>query len=265
MNSSSNTTSVIAQVSDSHLFADQGGLHHGANVYQNLSRVFKELASLPGLQAIFFTGDLTQDHSEQSYQLFVDALAAAFNDNTWSCPLYWLAGNHDDKKLLTKLLVHPQISAEKVIELQYWRIHLLDSTTDTPAGAVSEQQLLELRKNIPIKNLAEAKSDLVFMHHHPLDVGYFIDQHGLQNQQQFWQHVNVIPSVKAVCCGHIHRGLTKVASNLNAIPLYACPATSIQFDPNSATVAALNQGPGYRLLTLFADGTMQTTKHYLSK
>ena len=53
MNSSVN----IAQLSDSHLFADPNALHYGANVYQNLLNIINEIKKLDRIDLIVFTGD----------------------------------------------------------------------------------------------------------------------------------------------------------------------------------------------------------------
>ena len=64
---------TLAQISDSHLFADHNGMHHQTNVYQNLLKVLLAIKVQPMIDAMVFTGDLTQDHSEASYQLFMQA------------------------------------------------------------------------------------------------------------------------------------------------------------------------------------------------
>ena len=113
------------------------------------------------------------------------------------------------------------------------------------------------------------------MHHHPVDVGYFIDKHGLQNKDDFWQTItsynqNNNNKIKAIACGHVHRAsvLTlknneEAVDNQASVDLYTCPATSIQFDPSADTVKALTQGPAYRLFYLQQDGTLDTDIVYL--
>ncbi|MFB1000732.1 MAG: metallophosphoesterase [Colwellia sp.] len=50
----------IAQITDCHLFSQTDGLHYGANVYQNLVAVLREIKSQTDIQVIVFTGDITQ-------------------------------------------------------------------------------------------------------------------------------------------------------------------------------------------------------------
>ena len=265
--------SAIAQISDCHLFADVKGLHHGANVYNNLLRVLRSIRENPLIEAIVFTGDLTQDHTEASYQNFVTAI----KHEKISVPVYFLAGNHDEVLLLNKFLAGVPFRSEKTINTKHWQVQLLHSKSDTPAGIVDEKNIKRV-----INTLDVDKHQLLMMHHHPVNVGYFIDNHGLLNKAMFWSQIKNIPNLAAIACGHVHRaskivknkhlfdvGGTQVSSiehSLNkkivsakvaqCTDVYTCPATSIQFDPEAETVKALEKGPGYRLFYLGINGTL---------
>jgi Icc protein len=233
---------IVVQISDSHLFAEKSGLHHNTNVYQNLIKVLHKIKQLPHIDVIIFTGDLTQDHTNASYQLFVQA----FEECAIITPVYYLAGNHDEPTLLNHHLVSAPFCQAKIIETNDWQILLMASKSDTPAGEVTQQQFDQVANNIDVK-----KSQLLLMHHHPVDAGFFIDQHGLNNQQQFSDFIESFPSIVAVGCGHIHQALTlPIALTKRVVNLYSCPATSIQFDITSATVAKNTQGPGFRQFVL---------------
>ena len=242
----------------------------------------------PKVDYVVFTGDLTQDHSEQSYQNFVDLV----RECGVVVPIYYLAGNHDEPELLAKYFSAAPFSSDTCIEHPHWQIQLVDSKSATPAGYVSEQALAKLQSAIK-----QGKHQLVMMHHHPIDVGYFIDKHGLQNKADFWQAINDYDNIQAIACGHVHSAMqlsiesepAKVAKEVNvtnatnvskaikitkavttqstavnqAVTLYTCPATSIQFDPSVDGVAALAKGPGYRIFNLSADGNLHTDVVYL--
>lgn len=248
-----NQAIVFAQITDSHLFSSVDGLHHGHNVFNNLKKVLLSIYNNPAIKFIVFTGDLTQDHSEQSYQNFVDCVQQC----QISVPIYYLAGNHDEAELLTKYFSISPFQADKEINLPHWQIQLVDSKSETPAGYIDDQAFLTLQSAIK-KN----KNQLVMMHHHPIDVGYFIDDHGLENKDVFWQVINAYRNVKAIACGHVHGDMTLTPAITNPLnkpaTLYTCPATSIQFDPNMKGVAALAKGPGYRVFQLYADGKLNT-------
>jgi Icc protein len=244
---------VIAQITDSHLFSSPDGLHHGYNVLDNLREVLLSVGNNAQIDFVVFTGDLTQDHTEQSYQNFVDCV----HECAITVPIYYLAGNHDEPELLTKYFSVSPFLADKEINLSQWQVQLVDSKSVTPAGYVTETALEKLKSAIkPNKN------QLLMMHHHPIDVGYFIDKHGLQNKADFWQAIKGYNNIKAIACGHVHSAmqLTQTPNEKlkEQVVLYTCPATSIQFDPNVDGVAALVKGPGYRLFYLHADGELHT-------
>lgn len=249
---------VIAQISDCHLFGDINSLHCGKNVYQHLLAVLAEIHKNPLIDYLVFTGDLTQDHSERSYQLFVQAIKQC----QISIPTFFLSGNHDEPKLLNQYLAEEPFNTDKLIEHNCWQIILTASKSkviEGPAGRVDDDELLRINNIIN-----EKKYQLLFMHHHPVNVGYFIDKHGLQDADSFWQTMNQYPSVVGIACGHVHRALTLTPSeSINGITVHTCPATSIQFDPRAPSVKALEQGPGYRLFSLNNDGTIDTSVHYI--
>jgi Icc protein len=176
-------------------------------------------------------------------------------------PFYYLAGNHDEHELLDKYLSVPPFSNKKMITHDYWQIALLNSKSESPKGFVSEGELSALENNID-----NTKHQLIMMHHHPLDVGYFIDRHGLTNQTKFWQTITKQQTVKAIACGHVHQEMTIYSHPQDkGIPLYTCPATSIQFDPSKDSGSSNEQGGGFRLFSLFANGEIETQCHFLPR
>ncbi len=264
---------VLAQISDSHLFAELDGLHHGHNVLTNLKGILISIRDNPAIDYVVFTGDLTQDHTEQSYQNFVNAV----HECKLELPIYYLAGNHDELELLAKYFADTPFVSDKAINHPHWQIQLIDSKSTTPAGFVSEQALINLEQGVDGN-----KQQLIMMHHHPIDVGYFIDKHGLENKAIFWQAINEYDNIAAIACGHVHgamtlkktltKTLTKPSTKSlikqsveteNSVAVYTCPATSIQFDPEFDGVSALAKGPGYRVFYLYPDGQLNTDIVYL--
>jgi len=237
---------VIAQFSDCHLFADKSAKHFGANVWNNLILVLADIAKRDNIDCVVFTGDLTQDHSDLSYQHFSDAVEQA----QFKMPVYFLAGNHDDKKLLAKYLTLPLFQHNKTIEHDFWQIQLIDSKSDTPSGLVSQKSLQTLSQC-----LDKDKFQLVMMHHHPINIGYYIDKHGLLSQDDFWQTITKLNEsdikIKAIACGHVHRAIKLSQHNVD---IYTCPATSIQFGETKNIAGSIV--PSYRLFHLKSNGTI---------
>jgi len=245
----------IVQISDCHLFADISSQHCGADVYQNLIDALKHLKLNQELDLIIFTGDLTQDHSDGSYQRFVDAVQTCQID----LPFYYLPGNHDNVAKLDEYLVGLPFIDDKIINNKHWQVILLNSKSDNPSGHIPSSTWQQVKQTIDVN-----KHQLLIMHHHPIDVGYFIDRHGLTDQNEFWQNLNKFPSIKAIACGHVHQALNILPkSRQQTVPVYTCPATSIQFDANKDTVSDNGQGPGYRLFTLLETGELLTEAIFL--
>lgn len=243
---SQNKTFTIAQFSDCHLFADKNREHFGANVWQNLTQVLADISQRKTVDCAVFTGDLTQDHSEMSYQYFVEAIVQA----KLTIPVYFLAGNHDDKQMIAKYLIAPNFQTNCTISHDHWQIQLLDSKSDTPSGLVSEKALHALTHQIDCN-----KFQLLMMHHHPIDIGYYIDKHGLINKEFFWESINRLNeskvNIQAIACGHVHRASQLVK---DGIDIYTCPATSVQFGDTKEIMASTS--PCYRLLCLNSNGTI---------
>ena len=242
------TPFILAQFSDCHLFADKQATHLGANVWQNLTLVLADIAERNDIDCVVFTGDLTQDHSELSYQHFADAVEQA----KLAMPVFYLAGNHDDRSLLTKHLTAPIFHTNKIISHDFWQIQLLDSKSDTPSGLVSQVNLQALSQQID-----SSKFQLLMMHHHPVDVGYYIDKHGLLEQDSFWRTIDQFNeanmNIKAIACGHVHRAVHLTKLNVD---VYTCPATSVQFGDTKGKVGSIL--PSYRLSYLENDGTLSS-------
>lgn len=237
-------TFTVAQFSDCHLFYDKSSHHFGANVWQNLTQVLMDISLREIIDCAVFTGDLTQDHSELSYQLFVEAVQQA----KLTIPVYFVAGNHDDKNMMSKYLTAPTFQNNHTISHDNWQVQLIESKSETPSGWVSDSALEKLAQQIDPN-----KFQLLMMHHHPVNIGYYIDKHGLINQDTFWREINKLNdekmNIKAIACGHVHR-----ASQLSKdqVGIYTCPATSVQFGDTKEIMASIM--PSYRLFHLHSNG-----------
>ena len=246
----------IAQISDTHLFSDKRALHCGADVYQNLVNVLSHIKLVEQPDVIVFTGDLTQDHSDASYQLFVDIIQQL----KIIIPVHFIPGNHDEVQQLEHYLMGAPFDPSKIISNDFWQLLLINSKGDTPSGYVSNEALQWINEHIDPN-----KKQLVMMHHHPINVGYGIDKHGLKNKDVFWNSIKQHSSIQALACGHVHNDLTlKPEDTGYPFPLFTCPATSIQFDQTATTSACNGQGAGYRIFELFDDKKLITRTHFIA-
>ncbi|KLV02217.1 3',5'-cyclic-nucleotide phosphodiesterase [Photobacterium aquae] len=244
---------VLLQITDTHLFADESGSLLGVATKDSFHAVLDAVeASACPFEAIVATGDISQDHTEASYRRFCDGIAR------WSQPCFWLPGNHDYQPSMQAMLPSPQIKpCHQVLAGDHWQVILLDSQVKgVPHGELNSEQLAML-------DLALAaypdRHALVLLHHHPLPAGStWLDQHQLHNAERFWQVVERHPQVNAVLCGHIHQALDR---QYRGVRVLATPSTCIQFQPDSHDFSLDHQSPGWRVLELLPDGSIQTQVH----
>ncbi|KXI21551.1 3',5'-cyclic-AMP phosphodiesterase [Photobacterium sanguinicancri] len=241
---------VLLQITDTHLFNDISGSLLGIETKKSFHAVLDAVddAARP-FDAIIATGDISQDHSENSYQRFADGISR------WTQPCFWLPGNHDYQPTMRSVLPSPQIKpCEQVLAGEYWQVILLDSQVPgVPHGALSSAQLEMLDNAL---RMHPERHALVLLHHHPLEVGSsWLDQHQLHNNEALWYVLDQHPQVKAVLCGHIHQELDRMYRNVRVL---ATPSTCIQFLPDSNDFALDQVNPGWRYLELYANGDIRT-------
>lgn len=249
MQSSSDSIKLL-QITDTHLFeADEGSLL-SVRTADSFAAVVQEILNHQvQYEYILATGDISQDHSAESYQRFAEGIAPLKKD------CFWLPGNHDYKPNMGTVLPSPQIQAvEHVMLGEHWQLVLLDSqVVGVPHGRLSDQQLALLEEK-----LAEnpQKHTLVLLHHHPLLVGSaWLDQHALKDADAFWQVVDRFENVKGILCGHVHQDMNVL---YNGIRVMATPSTCVQFKPDSDDFALDTKSPGWRELELCSNGDITT-------
>ncbi|CCQ09921.1 3',5'-cyclic-nucleotide phosphodiesterase [Pseudoalteromonas luteoviolacea B = ATCC 29581] len=225
----------IAHVTDSHLFASRDGEYFNVNTSEHFARVLRRLAD-ENVDLVIFGGDLSQDHSKESYQLF----AKLVDESCLSCPVFWVPGNHDDIEQLYAIS-GDQIKPTKCIELEEYQLLLVNSKGPTPAGWVEANHLAQLQEAI----VAFHGSALLFCHHHPIPIQGYLDKHILENGTQLLNICVDSEKVSALVHGHVHNDYFL---SYRGLPIYATPATSIQFSRHSATWQQQNFGPAYRLI-----------------
>jgi len=240
----------LLQITDTHLFADEQGSLLGINTLQSYHAVLEAIsATSKPFDAIIATGDLSQDHSALSYRRFVDGI------QRWKQPCFWLPGNHDFQPEMRAVLHSNTLMARSQVLLgEHWQMILLDSqVAGVPHGELSHDQLKRLDADL---SAYPERHALVLLHHHPLEAGStWLDQHKLVNREAFWQIMARHPQAKVVVCGHIHQALDIRHQGARVM---AAPSTCIQFMPDSHDFALDNQNPGWRWLTLYPDGHIDT-------
>ncbi|MGB0495526.1 MAG: 3',5'-cyclic-AMP phosphodiesterase [Kangiellaceae bacterium] len=252
INTSSTDVVRIVQVTDSHIFADPEGCLLGLNTRESFEAVCKRV-ELEEWKADFLltTGDLAQDASKEAYEY----LANYFEKMDF--PTFWLAGNHDSPEVMKKTLTNSKVSPSNHIITEHWQVILLDSSEPGAVhGLLSEEELLFLESCL---SQYPDKHSLVVLHHHPVDVDCdWLKNIGLKNKDAFLKIINKNENVKGVLWGHIHQ---EYEQEHNGIPFIATPSSCVQFTPGSQDFSADTKAPGYRYLSLFADGRIESVVH----
>ncbi|MFM2484724.1 3',5'-cyclic-AMP phosphodiesterase [Celerinatantimonas yamalensis] len=245
----------LLQLTDTHLFANQAMGLLGVNTFASLQAVVAQIQTDSiAFDWIMATGDISQDHSARSYQRFVDTVQALGK------PILWLPGNHDMQPLMSQTFSTNGVCDTKQVVSDHWQLILLDTQVpEKPHGYLSDGQLQFLAgalDDYPDKNA------LVLMHHQSRLIGCrWLDQHNLKNSDAFHQVLQGRSNVKAVLFGHIHQNYEY---QCDGVAYIASPSTCIQFLPLSDDFALDQQQPGYRYLTLKADGTISSRVKRLS-
>lgn len=243
---------LVAQITDTHLFATPQQRLLGLPTEDSLQTVLQQIQALnPRPDLLLLTGDLSQDASAASY----DRL------QTLVCPLgiptYWLPGNHDDPQVMTQVLTRSPFSAQKSFHIGGWHFILLDSTVP---GCV-HGQLSPVTLDWLDWELSQFPHEpaIVAFHHPPFPVGSdWMNDIGLRNADALFAVCDRHSRLKLVLFGHIHQEFTHQRHNVDYL---GTPSTCIQFKPHSSSFSLDEEAPGLRLLRLFPDGTWQAEIH----
>lgn len=239
---------LLVQLSDSHLFAEADGKLLGMDTCDSLQRVIEQvMQEQPRIDMILATGDLSQDGTRASYERFRDL------SNRLNAPVRWLAGNHDEPMPMQDVCAGTQLLSP-VSDLGSWRIIMLDSSIPGAVpGLLADSQLQLLEQAL---SEAPQRHHLICLHHHPVPIGCkWMDPIGLRNPDALFAILQRHPQARAVLWGHVHQAFDQ---QQNGLRLLASPSTCVQFAPGSEEFQVGNEAPGYRWLRLHDDGTLET-------
>mgnify|MGYP000104853465 CR=1 FL=1 len=240
----------ILQITDTHLFAGKDETLLGINTWASYQAVLAAiLEEKRPCDLIVATGDLAQDHSSEAYQHFAEGISRL------DAPCVWLPGNHDFQPAMFSALQEAGISPSKQVLLgEHWQILLLDSQVfGVPHGELSEYQLEWLERKLSENR---HRHTFLLLHHHPLPAGCsWLDQHSLRNAAALDRVLQNYPGVQHLLCGHIHQ---EMDVDWKGRRLMATPSTCVQFKPHCANFTLDTIAPGWRWITLNADGTLST-------
>lgn len=239
---------LVAQLTDTHLFADRHQTMLGCPTAHTLQAVVKRLKQLPQQpDLLLLTGDLSQDETPQSYEQLQGWITPL------NIPTYWIPGNHDVVSVMASRLSVPPLSAQKSIQQGGWHLVLLNSAVPGRVeGELATDTLTWLEQQLQKWELPT----LVVLHHHPVPIGSaWMDAIGLQQPEAFLERIDRFPQVKLVLFGHIHQ---EFATQRNGVWYLGSPSTCVQFSPHCDRMKIDDQPAGFRLLSLEAEGNFST-------
>jgi len=238
----------LLQVSDPHLFGRDDGALRGVVTRVSLQDVLQHArAHCADADALLLTGDLVND--DPGGYATVRELFGNLGKPVWCVP-----GNHDDSAAMARELRMAPFQIGGYHDLGAWRIVMLDSCVPGQAyGRLSAGELERLQSALAG---AGERHVLIGLHHHPVRIGSrWLDAVGLQNPDELFAITDRCAQVRAMVWGHIHQSFD---TRRKGVRLLSAPSTCAQFLPHSDQFAIDASAPGYRRLTLHADGSIET-------
>lgn len=237
---------VIAQFSDLHVTAGARN-DFGVETIGGLERCIRHLGALdrpPDL--LVASGDLVDLGLPEEYARLRELLAAV------AVPLCLMPGNHDRRAPLRQVFAgHDYLGGGRMHyhrDVRGLRVIALDTVIEgRDGGDLDEPQLRWLDG---VLGGEPAMPALIFMHHPPAATGFSrMDRIAMApgSAERLGAVVERHPQVKAVLCGHVHRG---VQGLWRGALLSVCPSTAFQAKLRLGAgrfEADLNEAPAYQL------------------
>lgn len=235
------------QISDSHLFSNAEQRLIGVDTAASLKAVIELVAEEKDVAGIIASGDLSQDNSLGSYQLFEAILQVL------SAPVYWIPGNHDNSARFHQPPGEFPLPTRSVVNAGKWRILLLDSVIPgDESGHLANTELDYINKNVH----DDGMYTILVLHHQPIPCGSaWLDSMILNNADDFLRLISSRPGIRAVLNGHIHQARQQ---EIGGISFISTPSTCFQFTPETDEFSLDTRMPGYRRLLLNVDGSIET-------
>lgn len=214
-------THSIAHLSDTHLVAE-GWLYGDVDADARLRQIFEKLArSQDRLDALIFTGDLTDRGETEAYQQLrslVEPIAAELG-----AQVIWAMGNHDDRARFRHVLLDetPHTAPiDQVHDLAGLRVISLDtSVPGAHHGEITDEQLAWLAAELAVP---APHGTVLAMHHPPVpcvqDLAVLVE---LRDQPRLAEVLRG-SDVRTILGGHLHYS---TSATFAGIPVSVAAAT----------------------------------------
>ena len=245
----------VVQITDLHILPDAEAMLVGVDTAQSLSKVIDDIGQLSSpADLIIASGDLTDDGSPAAYRRLRDLFTPV------DCPIYVLAGNHDETANMNKYLVAGNIFHQKQQMIGGWQILYLNSKVEGHSyGQIADEEMRWLKSTLDANNLPT----LLVMHHTPLRL-CASSSCQMENDEALLSLLDEYDFVKGLIAGHTHNHVEEQQAQCLVM---TTPSTMIQVTHNQYEGVktnsefwdyhqADNSRHGYRLLDMHADGSL---------
>jgi 3',5'-cyclic-AMP phosphodiesterase len=244
------------QITDHHLRETEDAIHDGFMPGYALRKVMKHISETVANKADFIisTGDLVEPDTDETYQcamklLGINSPAALPNpqkvnvEGLKDYPMYFLPGNHDDRKLFTQYLF-PNSQAPTLYNFTFEHKGMQFIFMDW--GPESKAHLFPETSEFLKKALKANLPSVIICHQHVKKIGSrWLDDFLADNLDTFWDIVTD-PSVKdkvlAILCGHVH---ITYEDEYRGVPILGLRSTAYPF-AKTDDIQVLLVPPHYR-------------------
>ncbi|RDV27976.1 hypothetical protein DXV75_03130 [Alteromonas aestuariivivens] len=229
----------LLQITDCHLFADPQQVGPGnINPFQSLQKILSLALSLAP-DGVLFTGDLSGDGSEQSYQHFAALAESWLREIPW----YTIPGNHDLNPFYDEILHRKNLAVGSSWKFNGWLVHGLDTRWQGTRGRVCTHALNRIGDSIAAN---PNDGHILALHHHPLPSLSWMDRHDLENAEVLLNWLQSHTNLPLVVHGHVH---AEMELHFGHSAILGAPASAWQWQL-SEDFGVDPQAPGLRIIDL---------------
>ena len=236
----------LVQITDTHLTGTADGALLGMNTERS-ARAVIDAAKVSGpIDCFLITGDIAADEQPQAYAQLEGLLGT-------DTPSLWLPGNHDDIRT-SFASFEPHL--KRRLRTPFWDVLMLETQVEGEVGgSLNETELDAL--SLALDEAATDNKSLLIATHHPLRSmsSAWLDEQTVRNAAEALDRLARYADRSLIISGHVHQASDAVVSGVRML---TTPSTCVQFAPQSKDFALDDLQPGYRSLTLWPNGSVQT-------
>ena len=253
----------IVQITDLHVLPDDNDEICGVKPNRSLLQVIEDIDTLsPTADMVVASGDLTDAGSPAAYRCLRERLLQL------RCPVYVMAGNHDDTEAMRCELPGDNIYHQTSVDCAGWKVLLIDSKTPGASyGTVSKTELTRIDQVLDETD----SSVLLAMHHTPLRL-CASPSCQMHNAGELLTALKKHQQIKALVAGHTHNAVDELQGQLR---IMTTPSTMVQVTHNQHEAFKNNEefwdyhSPdisrhGYRVIDLYANGSLTTEVRWVN-